>query len=212
MDRLDIENKTISTIVGDRVDRRLWNQEALREAVRNAFVHNDYSTEVFPKFEIFADRLEITTCGGLPVGLSQEEFFLGYSAPRNKVLMRVFRDVGLVESLGIGIPKILETYDKGCFDFSDNFLRMSFPMVETGRETGRETINQVVGYNLLTPRPKQVLALLIDNPEINYEELKEAMGISSDQGISNHIDKLKAVGAIERDGTYGGRWIVYYEK
>ncbi|RYG09219.1 MAG: hypothetical protein EOO07_24230, partial [Chitinophagaceae bacterium] len=30
--------------------------------------------------------------------------------------------------LGSGIPRILESYPKECFKFSDNFLRMSFPI------------------------------------------------------------------------------------
>jgi len=31
LDRLDIENKTFSTINGDRIDKRLWNNETLGE-------------------------------------------------------------------------------------------------------------------------------------------------------------------------------------
>ncbi len=46
----------------------------MREAVINAIVHNDYTREVQPKFEIFADRIEITSAGALPESLSQTEF------------------------------------------------------------------------------------------------------------------------------------------
>ena len=66
----------------------MWNRVALREAVINAIVHNDYSFEVPPKFEIFPDRLEITSAGRLPELMSKEEFFSGISIPRNKELMR----------------------------------------------------------------------------------------------------------------------------
>src|SRR5699024_3763354 len=100
------------------------------EAITNAFVHNDYSKEVPPKFEIFSDRIEITSAGGLPEGLSKKEFFEGFSVPRNKELMRVFRDLDLVEQLGSGIPRILEFYSRDCFTFSSNFLRMAFPTAE----------------------------------------------------------------------------------
>ena len=100
---------------------------ALREAIINAFVHNDFTGEVPPKFEIFPDRIEITSTGGLPDGLSQDEFFEGFSVPRNKELMRVYKDIGVVEQLGSGVPRILESYKKDCFTFSDHFLRMTFP-------------------------------------------------------------------------------------
>ena len=37
----------------------------------------------------------------LPESLTREEFFNGISIPRNKELMRIYRDVELVESLGL---------------------------------------------------------------------------------------------------------------
>ncbi len=44
--------------------------------------------------------------------LTQEEFFEGISAPRNKELMRVFKDLRLVEQLGSGVQRILSEYEK----------------------------------------------------------------------------------------------------
>ena len=123
LEKLNLENKTLTEITPKaRKEQRLWNAGALREAVINAFVHNDYTREVAPKFEIFDDRLEITSYGSLPQGLSEEEFFQGFSILRNKELMRVFKDLDLVEQLGSGIPRILESYDKDCFKFSENFF------------------------------------------------------------------------------------------
>jgi len=131
LDKIEVANINLTKITSrERENTRLWHPVALREAVINAFVHNDYSKEIPPKFEIFSDRIEITSAGGLPEGLSQAEFFEGFSVPRNKELMRVFRDLGLVEQLGSGVPRILETYSRECFTFSDNFLRMAFPSPE----------------------------------------------------------------------------------
>ncbi|MBF0204516.1 MAG: transcriptional regulator, partial [Desulfamplus sp.] len=50
------------------------NPIAMREAVVNAIVHNDYSNGSVPKFEFFSDRLEITSAGGLPYGLEIDDF------------------------------------------------------------------------------------------------------------------------------------------
>ncbi len=66
---------------------------------------------------LFDDRLEITSYGSLPEGLSQEEFFEGYSIIRNKELMRIFKDLDLVEQLGSGIPRILQAYAQDSFHF-----------------------------------------------------------------------------------------------
>lgn len=81
-----------------------------------------------PKFEIFPDRFEITSAGRLPESLTREEFFNGISIPRNKELMRIYRDVELVESLGSGIPRILRAYGEDCFNFTDNFIRITLPI------------------------------------------------------------------------------------
>ena len=129
LSKLDIENKVVATITPmERIETPLWNKVALREAVINAIVHNDYSFEVPPKFEIFPDRFEITSAGRLPESLTREEFFNGISIPRNKELMCIYRDVELVESLGSGIPRILRAYGKDCFKFTDNFIRITLPI------------------------------------------------------------------------------------
>ena len=129
LSKLDIENKVGATITPmERIETPLWNKGALREAGINAIVYNDYSFEVPPKFEIFPDRLEITSAGRLPESLTREEFFNGISIPRNKELMRIYRDVELVESLGSGIPRILRAYGEDCFKFTDNFIRITLPI------------------------------------------------------------------------------------
>ena len=97
------------------------------EAIVNAFVHNDYTHEVPPKFEIFPDRIEITSAGSLPDGLSQAEFFDGYSIPRNKELMRVYKDLEMVEQLGTGVARITASYSSDCFKFTENFTRVTLP-------------------------------------------------------------------------------------
>jgi predicted HTH transcriptional regulator len=109
LSRMDVEN-TIYTRIGkvEREERPMIDPRALREAVVNAVVHNDYSNGSSPKFEFFKDRLEITSSGGLPYGVTLDDFFGGYSSPRNKEIMRVFRDLELVEHLGSGVPRILD--------------------------------------------------------------------------------------------------------
>jgi predicted HTH transcriptional regulator len=125
LDKLKVENNVSSQITYKRrIDSPLWDEVAMREIVINAIVHNDYYTnEVPPKFEIFSDRIEITSAGRLPIDMTQEEFFDGISSPRNKELMRVFRDVDMVEALGSGLKRIQKVYSKNIFSFTTNFIR-----------------------------------------------------------------------------------------
>ena len=170
LSKLDIENKVAATITPmERIETPLWNKVALREAVINAIVHNDYSFEVPPKFEIFPDRLEITSAGRLPESLTREEFFNGISIPRNKELMRIYRDVELVESLGSGIPRILRAYGEDCFKFTDNFIRITLPIsVQDGTQLApSEQVSVQVGEQV------KMLINSIGGKELSVDEILE---------------------------------------
>ncbi|MGY0040483.1 ATP-binding protein [Pedobacter sp. NJ-S-72] len=214
LDKIDLENKTITLITAkERKETRFWNPIALREAVINAFVHNDYTSEVPPKFEIFDDRIEITSTCSLPDELSLEEFFEGFSVPRNKEIMRIYKDLDLVEQLGSGIPRILESYDKQCFKFSDHFLRMSFPI---NKETDDSVINYVpIGATIggaiggailnLTDRQEEVLAIIKADQTISYRAIAEQLKIN-ESAVLKHIDLLKEKGYLTRIGGTRGYW------
>jgi predicted HTH transcriptional regulator len=127
IDKMTVENSRAAKITPKtRIEKTLVDATALKEAIINAIVHNDYSSGIPPVFEIFSDRFTITSYGGLPQEITQEDFFKGVSAPRNKELMRVFKDVDLVEQLGSGMERIMRVYDKSIFEFLPNFLRINF--------------------------------------------------------------------------------------
>lgn len=190
-------------------------------------MHNDYTNEITPKFEIFSDRIEITSAGGLPEGLSKQEFFEGFSVPRNKELMRVFKDLELVEQLGSGIPRILEHYGKESFNFSENFLRMTFMAKETdankedekdnadvsevggqiGGVIGSEIGGAIEESTILTKRQKEVLKLIIANNAITYNEIAEELGIN-ESAVGKHINAIKDKGFLERKEGTRGYWQV----
>ncbi len=190
LDKLNLENKTITKITAkERQEKRLWNSIALREAVINAFVHNDYTKEIAPKFEIFKNRLVITSYGGLPEGLSQDEFFEGFSVPRNKELMRIYKDLELVEQLGSGVPRILQNYSKEYFKFSENFLQIILPAEEeiiytdqvtdqvteqVTEQVAQQVIQQVIQQ--VTPQVEKLLQVFEGSHF--REELQEKLGLS----------------------------------
>lgn len=131
LDRLTAENTVYAKIeYNGRKEVEMIDSKALKEAVINAMVHSDYTLSTTPIIELYSDRIEITSGGGLPQGLSQEEFLEGVTAPRNKELIRVFKDVDLIENIGSGVLRILDAYDKSCFKFMDHFLRVSFKYKE----------------------------------------------------------------------------------
>ena len=63
---------------------------------------------------------------GFVLGQSEEDFFSGASMPRNRELMRIFRDLDLVEQLGSGMNRILQYYDKSIFEIYEDTIKVVF--------------------------------------------------------------------------------------
>lgn len=91
-----------------RRDRWNLHPAAVREAIINAVVHADYSQRGAPiRIAIFDDRLEVENPGLLPFGVTLEDLPLGISKLRNRVLGRVFHELGLVEQWGSGAQRTI---------------------------------------------------------------------------------------------------------
>ena len=82
---------------------------AVREAIQNAVVHADYSQRGAPiRIAVFDDRLEVENPGILVPGLTLGDLLGGVSKLRNRVIGRVFRELGLIEQWGSGVTRIRE--------------------------------------------------------------------------------------------------------
>lgn len=125
LEKLTVENTT-SARIGRiyREERKRYDPAAMREAVINAFVHNDWTNLDTPVFELFSDRLEITSHGSLLPGMTREDLLSGCSRVRNRELMRVFRDVELVEQLGSGMRRMLGAYSPDIFRYTETFFHV----------------------------------------------------------------------------------------
>ena len=79
--------------VAARQERRRFPLAAVREAVVNAICHRDYTIKGSPiLIELFADRLAITSPGGLPNTQTLEMVKLGLVYQRNPLLVRYLYD------------------------------------------------------------------------------------------------------------------------
>ena len=205
LDRLTAENTVYAKIeYNGRKEVEMIDSKALKEAVINAMVHSDYTLTTTPIIELYSDRIEITSGGRLPQGLSQEEFLEGVTAPRNKELIRVFKDVDLIENIGSGVLRILDAYDKSCFKFMDHFLRVSFKYKEnpfeydekTDKKTTKKTDKKTTKKIKVKPQEKDVLNFCKD-----AKTLKEITTYFGFKDIStfkkNYINPLLEKGTLQ---------------
>ena len=81
---------------------------ALREAVINAVAHADYAQRGAPiRVSVFDDRVEVENPGLLPFGLTIDDLERGVSKLRNRVIGRVFHELGLIEQWGSGVQRMI---------------------------------------------------------------------------------------------------------
>ena len=94
----------------DRIDEPLYPPLATREALANALCHRDYAAGMGAiGLAAYDDRLEITSPGRLPFGLTPEMLLeVPESKPRNLLIARTFYRRGIVDSWGRGIEKIVQ--------------------------------------------------------------------------------------------------------
>lgn len=214
LEKLNVANTTVVRVgaAAQRTEMRLIDPNALREAVLNAIIHNDYINGAYPVFEIYDNRIEIVSSGGLPVGLSRKEFFAGRSLPRNKELMRVFSDMDMCEQLGSGMKKILKSYPESIFEISEHFISTKFAFSEEalkvlGEQLAKE--NDTVNYTVsdtLNDTESAVLKELKRNVGVTIADLMKEVG-KSRPTITRALAELKAKGYIERVGSdKSGYW------
>ena len=98
-----------------RIEMPEYAERSCLEALTNALIHRSYlelGSEVH--VDIFEDRLEITSPGGMVSGKNIQDFDLSkaiISKRRNPVLADVFARLGYMERQGSGIRKIIENYE-----------------------------------------------------------------------------------------------------
>ena len=85
---------------------------------------------------MFDDRIEITSPGGLPNGLSKAEYLSGQiSILRNPIIANVFYRLGLIEQFGTGLRRIISTYRGSViqpqFNIYENSITIVLPVLQS---------------------------------------------------------------------------------
>ena len=119
----------------DRKKKEKIPESAFREAIANALIHRAWDVESQIRISMFDDKIEIISPGGLPSGITTEEYLAGkLSVLRNRNLANVFYRLGFVEIFGTGITRIKQLYEdalmKPKFEVSENAIEIILPIFE----------------------------------------------------------------------------------
>lgn len=168
---ISLINNVHADFIGlERVEHFDYPESAIREALLNAIVHRDYDYSGSIIINIFDDRIEFVSIGGLVKGITLADILHGVSQSRNMVLANIFYRLKLVESYGTGIQRIMQSYSGNS---SPSFLTeaSSFVTILPNQNYSVQTISDMGAED-------KVLRLLREKKEINRKDVEELLNCS----------------------------------
>ena len=211
---IDLINKTKATFSGlDRTDRRDYPEEAVREALLNSIVHRDYSFSGSNLVNVYEDRIEFVSLGGLVSGLELKSIFLGVSQSRNPNLAAVFYRMRLIESYGTGIGKIERAY-KACpfqpeFETAKGVFRVTLPNRNEEQEAEVQKIEYANNDMTLDEQKNLIIQYARENGSITRKEVEDLIGAGTTKAF-RLLKELCEVDKLEQKGS--GKLSAYFIK
>lgn len=209
---LPVAGRIVSDVF-ERVDDPLYPPVAMREALANALCHRDYAIGGGSvAAAVYDDRLEITSSGSLPFGLTVDQLFAPHeSLPWNPLIARVFYRRGFIEQWGRGTIKMAELATAA---------GLPRPSIEdfAGCVTvcfrhSRYIPPQPVGLSL-TDRQQAILSVLrLADEGLALREIRERLGPLDDawqvRQVQQDLATLKKSGLARVSGHgRGAKWIM----
>ena len=216
-----------------------YPERAYEEGLVNALIHRDYleiGSEVH--IDIYDDRMEIVSPGGMPSGKRAQELDLRQVASmrRNPVIADLFQRLNLMERRGSGFKKILDAYafesekrgetiaprfESTSTDFFLILPNLNYGKVINGVASSSEGQDAEAAIGAGGEKSKEkgreksreksrekIIAALKQTPHITMSDLAALIGISA-KGVEKNIKILRDQGIIRRVGPdKGGHWEV----
>lgn len=144
LEHITVRNRMESLLLsgGQQLQLPRYPEDVVREALANALVHRRLDLPDPVQVEHFDDALSITSMGPLVTGVTVDNILTTPSRPRNRLLARAFRHLGLIEEPGTGITRMYRSMLRlgkapPRFDVSANSVRVSLAGGPAGQAFAR---------------------------------------------------------------------------
>ena len=222
----ELHNHVSAKIVSyqpQRIEVKSYPGASLREAIMNAICHADYSVRSNIKVEVYDNRVQITSPGGIYGDASLKDLLDGVQTFRNPSLVNALSKLDMIENYGTGLKKIIEAYPLEKYNIDDLFhisvgyfivilYNMNYKeskSLEINQEKAQETAQekaQEVTQETLTEDERNIINLMKENPKITRSKIEKILNLTKDQ-VRYKVGKLKRIGYITRvDSTKAGYW------
>ncbi|MBR5001847.1 MAG: putative DNA binding domain-containing protein [Firmicutes bacterium] len=159
-------------------------KEAFREAVANAIIHRTWDVNAQIRIMMCNDRIEVISPGGLPMGISEEEYLSGrISMLRNQSLAHLFYRLNIVEIFGTGILRIKQMYadsvSKPRFEVTEHTISVILPIVDTQDNL---TKDEKVIYRVLSSTMAKSVSEITSNVEFGRSKVTSLLKTMAEKG------------------------------
>lgn len=177
------------------ITNRNYPSDSIKECLLNAILHRDYSFSGSTIINIYSDRMEFISLGGLVSGLSIEAIKAGASQPRNEKLVKLFNSIKITKTCGAGIGKILSEY-------KNHNVKPEFKDVNGAFVAVLPNINYVPENKNYSENENhaKIIEYLKSNDGITRKEVENLCGVKTTQA-NNIIKEMIATDRIERIGS-----------
>lgn len=174
--------------------------EAFREAIANAIIHRTWDVDAHIRVSMHPDRIEIVSPGGLPKGITEDEYLEGQvSILRNPIMGNVFFRLHNIERFGTGVKRIMHAYADSemnpQFFVFENSIKVTLPLLQKKTQLGAD---EHIIYTALSGRKK-----------LSSSEIATVTGFGKTK-VVNLIKSLVEQGLVVSVGT--GRGTKYVTK
>jgi len=197
-DYISLSNNLKTRFAGlNRIESQDYPEEAIREILINAVVHRDYAYSGSTIVNIYSDRMEFVSLGGLIPGLSKNDLLMGVSQPRNERLAKIFYQLKLIEGYGTGIKKLMRAYRDSArqptISVSEGVFVIELPNANFASSP------QVPGKSeILDTRHRLVLEYLLTHGTMSLPDVQKLLSVKQTRAY-NIIREMKTLGLITRD-------------
>jgi ATP-dependent DNA helicase RecG len=188
-----------------RIERWEIPLVALREAILNALIHRDYTSNASLQVRLYADRVKIINPGRLSEQLTIADLSRPHtSLPRNPLLAEAAYRMGLIENWDTGTLRIIEALREAglpapTFENATSGFSISLwydPLSEAA----------LVQHGL-SARQIQAVRLMQQKGPLTNREYREAFSLS-DESARRDLNSLVETGIVKREGA--GRSVKYH--
>jgi ATP-dependent DNA helicase RecG len=178
-------------------------EDALREAIINAACHRDYFEKgARVMVEIFDDRVDIVSPGGVPKGITPENFGT-VSITRNSVIASMLYRIGYIEEMGTGIKRMRNATREAnvaepVFELT-GFFKVTFKRNELENSIGRQSVANRSQSVAPTDRKHAVVSYIEENGQARVGDIINIIGLS-DGRVRALLREMVGDGTIEKVG------------